>query len=126
MLNRTHEDLAAACEANVYTLEYLVRVGESAQERARQQSGGEGQQQDGLPSSSGAEASKAVAAGTDPAGKGGLLPASLETEVGNLRRSVLKSKKKTAAAGGTAKRPATEGAGQQRQAKKWGGGGGRS
>ena len=32
VLNRTHEDLATACEANVYSLEYLVQAGEARAE----------------------------------------------------------------------------------------------
>ena len=32
VLNRTHEDLATACEANVHSLEYLVQAGEARAE----------------------------------------------------------------------------------------------
>ena len=135
VLNRTHEDLAAACETNVYTLEYLVRAGEAAQAQKEQQ-----EQEAAKAASSAAveadEGDKGQRGATKPkrgAAKGA------ETMVGNLRRSAMPSAKAGGGSAGAAKerassaaaslsvaagskRPAADtGKAQQRQAKKWGG-----
>jgi len=53
VLNRTHEDLASACESNMYTLEYLIQAGEAMEEEGKRKeaepSGGEGLEEAAVP-----------------------------------------------------------------------------